>query len=82
MLTETQCKMARAALSWGVRELADAAGINVNTVTRFESGKKANVSTQKLIRQVFEAAGLIFIAEGEESLRGGAGVRLKEASAE
>jgi transcriptional regulator with XRE-family HTH domain len=82
MLTATQCKMARAALDWGVRELADAAGINVNTVTRFESGKKANVSTQKLIRQACETAGLVFIAGGEASLSGGPGVRLKEASAE
>jgi transcriptional regulator with XRE-family HTH domain len=77
MLTPTQCKMARAALGWGVRELADAACVNVNTVTRFESGKKANVSTRKLIQQAFEAAGLAFIAEGEESLSGGPGVRVK-----
>ena len=60
MLTPTQCKMARAALDWGVRELAAAADINVNTVTRFESGKKANVSTQKLIKQAFEAVGVQF----------------------
>ena len=66
MLTATQCRMARAALGWGVRELADAAGINVNTVTRFESGKKANVSTQKLIRQTFEAAGVTFTESGVE----------------
>lgn len=81
MLTATQCKMARAALDWGVRELADEAGVNANTITRFESGKKANVSTRKLIRQAFEAAGLVFIAEGEESLSGGPGVRVKEPSA-
>ena len=64
MLTATQCKMARAALDWGVRELADAAGLNVNTVTRFESGKKANASTRKLIRQALEAAGVRFIDDG------------------
>jgi len=64
MLTATQCRMARAALEWGVRELAEAAGINVNTVTRFESGKKSNVSTQKLIRQAFEAAGVRFTDDG------------------
>ena len=64
MLTATQCRMARAALEWGVRELAEAAGINVNTVTRFESGKKSNVSTQKLIRQTFETAGVRFTDDG------------------
>lgn len=76
MLTATQCKMARAALSWGVRELADATGLNVNTVTRFESGKKANASTPKLIKQALEAAGLIFIDADETA---GAGVREKKA---
>jgi transcriptional regulator with XRE-family HTH domain len=58
--------MARAALFWGVKELAEAAGVNVNTVTRFESGKKANLSTQKLIRQAFESAGVRFTELGVE----------------
>ena len=64
MLTATQCKMARAAFDWRVRDLADAAGLNVNTVARFESGKKANASTPKLIRQAFEAVGVEFTDNG------------------
>ena len=60
MLTDTQCRMARAALSWGVRELAKAAGVSANTIARFESGKKANPATLKVIRQAFEAAGIEF----------------------
>jgi hypothetical protein len=63
--------MARAALSWGVRELAEAAGVNVNTVTRFEGGSKANLSTQKLIRQAFEAAGVRFTERGVEPPKSG-----------
>jgi transcriptional regulator with XRE-family HTH domain len=70
--------MARAALNWSTRDLAKAAGVSSNTVSRFESGKPAIPATLKTIRQAFEAEGLIFIAEGEESLRGGPGVRFTE----
>ena len=64
MITATQCKMARAALDWGVRDLAKAADISANTVARFESGKKPNASTVKLIQQAFENAGVKFLDDG------------------
>jgi transcriptional regulator with XRE-family HTH domain len=56
--------MARAALDWGVRDLAERADISANTVARFESGKKTYVSTQRLIREAFEAAGVRFSEDG------------------
>ena len=56
--------MARAALGWGVRDLAKHASIGVNTVARFESGKPANASTLLLIKQAFEAAGVRFTDDG------------------
>jgi transcriptional regulator with XRE-family HTH domain len=56
--------MARAALGWGIRTLADKAGVTANTVSRFENGAKANASTIKLIRQTFEAAGVRFTDDG------------------
>lgn len=56
--------MARAALGWGVRDLAKHAHIGVNTVARFESGKPANASTLLLIRQAFEEAGVRFTESG------------------
>jgi hypothetical protein len=56
--------MARAALGWGVRDLAKHAHIGVNTVARFESGKPANTSTLLLIKQAFEAAGVRFTDDG------------------
>ena len=34
-----QIKMARAAVGWGVRELAKKAGVTANTVTRIENGR-------------------------------------------
>lgn len=67
MLTETQCKMARAALGWGVRDLAEKAGISANTVARFENGHHTpNPATLKVIRLAFEAAGVRFIDRGVE----------------
>ena len=38
MLTPIQCRMARAALLLGVRDLAAKAGLSAMTVTRFENG--------------------------------------------
>ena len=53
--------MARAALQWGVRDLASRAGISANTVARFENGHHVpNSATLKVIRLAFEAAGIEF----------------------
>jgi transcriptional regulator with XRE-family HTH domain len=69
-----QIRMARAAIGWGVRELAEKAGVTANTITRIENGADAKHSTLEAIRSAFEAAGIIFIAENGE----GPGVRLKK----
>jgi transcriptional regulator with XRE-family HTH domain len=68
--------MARAALGLGVRDLAKSAGVAINTVTRFERGEELLPRTLEAIRAVFEAAGVIFLADGE-MVDGGAGVRLR-----
>ncbi len=67
--------MARAALGWGVRDLAKMAGIAPNTVSRFENGSGAMVDTVAQIERALEAAGVIFIPEDETT---GPGVRLKK----
>lgn len=72
-LTGVQCKMARAALGWGVGELAKKAGVGINTVSRFENGSEAHGSTQRLLRSAFEAAGIEFIDQNGH----GPGVRLR-----
>lgn len=69
--------MARAALNWSTRDLAEAACVSSNTVSRFESGKPAIPATLRAMRQAFEAAGLVFIDADETA---GAGVREKRAS--
>ncbi len=74
MLIGTQVRMARAAVGWGVRELAEKASINPNTVSRIENGGDALGSTLDRIQAALENAGVIFINRNEE---GGPGVRLK-----
>ena len=71
-----QCKMARSALGWGVRDLADKAGVSLNTVSHFERGGEAYRSTVDTLRTALEDAGAVFVARGEASLGGGPGVRL------
>ena len=44
-MTPVQMKMARAAVGWGVRELAEKAGVTANTVSRIETGVDAKQST-------------------------------------
>jgi len=69
-----QLRMARAGVGWGVRELADRAGVTANTVTRIENGADAKQSTIDRLQAALEAAGVEFIDENG----GGPGVRLRE----
>ncbi|WP_238121748.1 MULTISPECIES: helix-turn-helix domain-containing protein [unclassified Xanthobacter] len=73
-----QCRMARAAVGWGVRDLAKAAGVSVDTVSRLERGEVLLPRTVEAIQHALEAAGVEFIPENG----GGAGVRLRKAPAE
>ncbi|GLS20691.1 transcriptional regulator [Labrys miyagiensis] len=76
-MNATQCKMARVALGWGVRELATAAKVSTQTVTRFERGDHLKTLTIKILQITLEEAGVEFIAENG----GGVGVRLRNKSA-
>ncbi len=64
MIDPVQSKMARAALGWSIRDLAQKAGVGVATVTRFENGQvtptRNNLSA---IRDALEQAGIEFIDE-------------------
>jgi len=70
-----QVKMARAALGWGVRDLAAKSGITANTVNRIENGADAKQSTMDALEQALVAAGVTFI-DGDYAGSGGPGVRL------
>jgi transcriptional regulator with XRE-family HTH domain len=69
-----QLKMARAAVGWGVRDLAKKAGVTANTVTRIENGADAKQSTMDRLQHALESAGVEFIDENG----GGPGVRLRK----
>ena len=75
ILTPAQCKMARAGLGIGIRDLADQAQVSTNTVSRFEAGEELKGRTVTALQAALEAAGVIFIEENGE----GPGVRLKKA---
>ena len=67
MLTGTQIRMARAALRMEQAELAQKAGISVDSVKRaegFDGEPKAQPSTMTAIQRVFELAGLDFEGGG------------------
>jgi transcriptional regulator with XRE-family HTH domain len=66
--------MARAALGWGVRELAAAAKMSIDTIARFERGEELKERTVEAIHRALEAKGIDFIEENG----GGPGVRLKK----
>ena len=75
-MTPEQCKMGRAGLGLGVRELAEMAQVSTNTVTRLEAGEVLKGRTIDAIRAALETAGVEFIPENG----GGAGVRLRKVS--
>jgi transcriptional regulator with XRE-family HTH domain len=73
-LLPVQCKMARAAIGIGVRDLAELAKVSPDTIARFERGEELKEQTVDAIRTVLEYRGLEFIAENG----GGPGLRLKK----
>ena len=64
-----QLRMARAAIGWGVRELAEKAGVTANTVTRIENGADAKQSTIDALQRALEAAGIEFTNGDQPGLR-------------
>jgi transcriptional regulator with XRE-family HTH domain len=74
-VTSAQLRMARAALNWTVRELAEATGLHRNTITNIEVGRYAgDQKSLEKIEAVLRKAGIEFINENG----GGPGVRLRK----
>jgi DNA-binding XRE family transcriptional regulator len=72
-ISAIQCKMARAALGWGIRDLARAAQVAPQTVNRLEKGDRLKPRTVESILVALETAGIEFIPQNG----GGPGVRMK-----
>jgi DNA-binding XRE family transcriptional regulator len=78
-VTSAQVRMARAALDWTVRDLAEATGLHRNTINNSEVGRYAgDPKTLEAIEKILRQAGVEFIDENG----GGPGVRLKKAKRE
>jgi len=74
-ITPAQCRMARAALTIGVRDLARMADVSAMTVTRFENGKSAgSAETLDKLKAALETCGLEF-TNGDQP-----GVKLRKAT--
>jgi predicted transcriptional regulator len=57
--------MARAALDWTVKDLADKAEVGISTVVRFEAGRgKPIAATIAAMQRTLEGAGICFIENG------------------
>ena len=70
--------MARAALRWKVDDLADATGLTwarVQQMERADEVPSASEQKLKMVRQVLEEAGVVFIAEDDIA---GPGVRVRK----
>lgn len=80
MLTGAQIRAARALLDWRQNRLAEESGVSGPTIRRMEGAKgtsKSLVENVEAVRRALEAAGIVFLADGEQRA-GGPGVRLRE----
>jgi transcriptional regulator with XRE-family HTH domain len=74
-VTSAQVRMARAALNWTVRDLAEVTHLHRNTITNIETGRYGgDAATLAVIESVLKRAGVEFIDENG----GGSGVRLRK----
>jgi transcriptional regulator with XRE-family HTH domain len=69
MIDRYQIRMARIALGWGVRDLAQKSDLSAGTVARIESGKEAMAGSLRKIEQAFVDAGIDFPDEDTVSIK-------------
>lgn len=79
VLSVSQCRAARALLNWTMADLAQAAGVGVMTVNRFEGGKTVSEVSIETLAAALTDAGIALISAGDSSADGGEGVRLRTA---
>ena len=80
--TTEQVHAARALLRWRQADLAEKSGVPLPTLKRLESQPgqiRGRQETRARLREALEAAGIAFLAPGENGPVDGAGVRLRQA---
>lgn len=78
VMTPLQSRMARAAATLSIPQLAALSKVRPSTVSHFERGGESYASTIAKLQAALEGAGVVFVGAGEASLGGGAGVRLRD----
>ena len=76
MITSEQIRAARALIKWSADDLAEAAGVGVATIRRFESVAgvpSGQMRVIELLRNTLQAAGVEFVGTPDDR----PGVRLK-----
>jgi transcriptional regulator with XRE-family HTH domain len=77
-MTPSQCRAARGLARWSQEEIAKTSGVGETTVSGFETELVTSRSASiQVMRNAFEAAGVIFI---DEDARGGPGVRMSKST--
>ncbi len=72
-ISPSQCRAARGLLKWTQPKLADASGVGLSTINRYENETRPPRKTAVLrLKDAFEEAGVEFLFEDDTS---GAGVR-------
>lgn len=71
-MNAAQCRMARAALQIGIRDIAKMAKVAPGTISRLEAGEELKQRSVEAIRDAFERAGVAF-TNGDEP-----GVKLRK----
>jgi transcriptional regulator with XRE-family HTH domain len=67
--------MARAALGWSLSDLADKSKVNLNTISRYETGREVLSGTIDKLEKVLESAGITLIQQDDV---GGPGIRMQK----
>jgi transcriptional regulator with XRE-family HTH domain len=76
MITGGQIRSARATLRWSVHQLAERAGVSIQTIKRFEATEgvpRSRTQTLLEIKAALETAGIEFIGTPED----GPGIRAR-----
>lgn len=82
MLTAGQLRAARGLVGWSGAQLAEAAGVSLQTIRRMEGELgpgRSSAANVHAVQRALESAGVEFIP-GDEAKGAGPGVRLKQGS--
>jgi transcriptional regulator with XRE-family HTH domain len=75
-MSPSQCRAARGLLKWTQPRLADASGVGLSTINRYENETRPpRDSAVRQLQTTLETAGIEFIFPGR---KGGLGVRFKD----